>query len=332
MTETREIELESWDRIATHNFDIEYGLIGKSHVFPYLGASITVSLPSFAQISDASREAGYVHSWQKVDGQEIPISAFVHVVDVSVRRGHCIAVPVDVFNRHPNAYDLIREEDQKRLNALAAEANDIASNAFEYWLSVLRWKSGKHHVGRPGVPATNTWSTYLRESGSAAVVWAGSHIIRVSKTDPVTQDAWESAQAALAISSDVPIHLRFFDDAQESWGRHEYRRSIIELAIACEVFMRTPVLRSLPSDLDPGIREMVELANINQYVNKFFPNLLSEEGRVSLKKLTKELSSLFNARNKIMHMAEEDRASAANCSRFSSVAETLFDIGTMVAE
>ena len=63
-----------------------------------------------------------------------------------------------------------------------------------------------------------------------------------------------------------------------------------------------------------------------------FPNLLSEEGRVSLKKLTKELSSLFNARNKIMHMAEEDRASAANCSRFSSVAETLFDIGTMIAE
>jgi hypothetical protein len=142
MTETREIELESWDRFATHNFDIEYGLIGKSHVFPYLGASITVSLPSFAQILDASREAGYVHSWQKVGGQEIPISAFVHVVDVSVRRGHCIAVPVDVFNRHPNAYDLIRAEDQKRLNALAAEANDIASNAFEYWLSVC--------VGSPG--------------------------------------------------------------------------------------------------------------------------------------------------------------------------------------
>jgi hypothetical protein len=96
--------------------------------------------------------------------------------------------------------------------------------------------------------------------------------------------------------------------------------------------MRTPVLRSLPSDLDPGIREMVELANINQYVKKFFPTLLSEEGRVRLKKLTTELSSLFSARNKIMHMAEEDRASAANCNRFSSVAETLFDIGTMMAE
>ncbi|MEM5342408.1 hypothetical protein [Paraburkholderia azotifigens] len=330
MIETREIKLESWDRFATPNLDVEYHLVGQSHVFPYMGATVTLSLPEHERIAEG-RDAGYVHEWQMVDEQQIPQKVFVHQVDVCVQRGHCITLPAEVLSRAPKAFDLIEADDQKRLDTIVGEANDIASNAFEYWLSIMRWKSGNYRIGRPGIPDNSTgWSTYLRESVSLARVWIAPNIIAVSASDPVTRDEWESVRSALEICQEVPIHLKFFDDAQESFSRHEFRRSIIDLAIACEVFMRTLVLQRLPPDLDPDVRAMVEDANINQYMRKFVPNALTEEGKRRLKALASaQLESMFAARNKIMHMAKEDRATGENCLRFIRAVETLFEIGAM---
>ncbi|MGF6265033.1 hypothetical protein OKW49_005961 [Paraburkholderia youngii] len=332
MTETREIKLESWDRFSTPNLDIEYNLIGRSHTFSYMGATVILSLPNHERMGEG-RDDGYVHEWRTVDGGEnIPRKAFVFVADVCVQRGDGVALPAEVLERHPNAFDLISKDDQKTLNGLVVESSDIASNAFEYWLSIMRWKSGDYRIGRPGIPNTTQWSTYLRESGSLKRVWIGPHVIQVPASHAVTENDWETVQLALQTSTEVPIHIKFFDDAQEAFGRHEFRRSIIDLAIACEIFMRTMVLRRIPSDLDPDVRVMLEEANINQYVRKFFPNLLTEEGKKRFKGLANDhLGSLFDARNKIMHMAEGTRATGENCFRFSRAAQTLFEVGAMTA-
>jgi hypothetical protein len=153
-------------------------------------------------------------------------------------------------------------------------------------------------------------------------------MIQMSASDAVTVEKWETVRAALESSEEVPIHIKFFDDAQESLSRHEYRRSILDLAIACEIFMRTLVLQRLPADLDQDVRAMVEDANINQHVRKLFPNVLTAEGGRKFKALANgQLGSLFDVRNKIMHMAKEDRATGENCIRFIKTAETLFEIG-----
>jgi hypothetical protein len=328
VTETREMRLESWDRFGTPNLDIEYGLLGQSHVFPYRGATIRVSLPGLDRMGDESIGAGYVHSWRTEDENRIPQAAFVFEVDLCVQRGHCMTLPVEVLNRHPNAIDLIEAGDQTRLNAFVAEANSIASNAFEYWLSIMRWESGDYQIGRPGRPDASKWSTYLRECESLTRVWSGPHTIAVYRSDAVTKDMWQAVQAALERSFEVPIHLKFFDDAQEFCGRYEFRRSILELAIACEVFMRTPVLQKLPSELNPDVRMLVEEVNANQLRQKFYPRLLTGDAAKKFKALNeKDLKSLFDARNKIMHMAQEDRATEENCVRFIKAAAVLFEIG-----
>jgi hypothetical protein len=332
MTETRELKLESWDRFPTPNLDIEYGLLGQSHTFYYMGATVILSVPDQECIGVGPDADGYVHEWRTNEGEKIPQKAFVFRVDVRVQRGDCVALPAEVLERHPNAFDLIATEDQKALNALVFETGDIASNAFEYWLSIMRWKSGNYRIGRSGITNTPQWSTYLRDSESLKSVWTGPRLIQIQASHAVTESDWKAVQQALETSAEVPTHIKFFDDAQDSISRHEFRRSIIDLAIACEIFMRTLVLRCVPKDLDPDIREMLESANITQYYRKFFPNLLTADGRRRFKGLANDhLESLFDARNKIMHMAEETRATRENCLRFSKAAQTLFEVGAMTA-
>ncbi len=87
-------------------------------------------------------------------------------------------------------------------------------------------------------------------------------------------------------------------------------------------------MNKVPLELDADMRQMLEEANINQYLRKFVPNLLAEKRRTVFKALVNDhLNSLFDVRNKIMHMAREDRATAENCIRFIKATQTLFEIG-----
>jgi hypothetical protein len=70
--------------------------------------------------------------------------------------------------------------------------------------------------------------------------------------------------------------------------------------------------------------------NISQYVTKFFSELLTEEGRALYQPLNKHLTSLFDARNKIMHMNNHERANSEQCIRFIELAKKLFDLDKFI--
>jgi hypothetical protein len=333
MVKIRETKIESWDQFVTRNLTVEYALMGNSHIFPYQGATVRITLPKSNRVVEHYQENALadVYAYREENDEKVLLQININGVDVCVQQGHVVALPGEVFNRRPKATDLISEVDQKRLDAIGTTANNIASNAFEYWLSVLRWKCNNYGIGRPMISDNRSgWSTYLRDAESQHDVWMTPRTMLIFMRKAVTAEDWDSIQAALESGDDAPIYSKLLDDAREYRDRHEYRRSTIDLAIACEVFIRMMVLQSLPQNLDPDVRVMIEEANINQYVRKFFPNLLTIDGQAKFKKLANDhLGSLFDARNKIMHMAQDDRATNENCLRFIKATETLFEIGKM---
>jgi hypothetical protein len=75
----------------------------------------------------------------------------------------------------------------------------------------------------------------------------------------------------------------------------------VDLATACELFLRAVVLRSLPAGLRPALRESIDRESISQYFNRFFPRAISEAARrqynkkqYNRKNMKQELSSLFS--------------------------------------
>ena len=124
----------------------------------------------------------------------------------------------------------------------------------------------------------------------------------------------------------APTYALIRYDAQESLYHCDYRKSLIELAMACELFLRQMVLKRLPAKLSPTLVEAIEELNINQYVSRHFRGILSEAGTLEFGRLSKELNSLFSKRNKLLHMGESEPATIENCERFLKVARRLHNL------
>jgi hypothetical protein len=330
MQEPREIQLESQHQFQISNLTIDVGLMGQSHEFSYRGATVTVKLPSRADVGDPSDRfaSAYPHMHRKV-GDELELLAVdIAAVQVNVALDEKIALVPEVLNRIPNATDLIPEADCARLMDIGIRANNTASNAFEYWITVLRWQCDNPNVGRPVSGPVMIYQNHLLDTNSKSRVWLMPNGVQVYMSKMLTEKQWITAQTFLQSGEDVPVYNLLLDDARYYRTRYEFRRSIIDLAIACEVFIRTIVLRTLPPTLDADMRDYIDDANINQYRHKYLFNLLSDEGKAALEKLNKSsLNSLFALRNDIMHRADDGRATVENCDRYIGATRRLFEIG-----
>ena len=134
-------------------------------------------------------------------------------------------------------------------------------------------------------------------------------------------------QQRLAGRATIPIYIAMKHEAQEFATFGDYRRAIIDLAIACETFIRQSVLDTLPADIRANIWKFIEEGNIDQYISNFLPSLLGPAAATQYRKTLKdELSSLFSKRNDIMHRGVSTDATSDNCRRFVAVFDALLEL------
>ncbi len=189
----------------------------------------------------------------------------------------------------------------------------------------MRWCLDDYRIGRfERVGNDSGWSTYLEELETGKDVWIGRACYSVQGYKVITPANWGDIQDHLSSSINVPVYVSLKHDAELSMSHGDYVRSIVELAMACEVFMRFMVLDRLPKELGGTLSEAIEELNINQYVTKHFRALVPADNLKEYGKLSGELSSLFSKRNKIVHMGKDTGADAENCKRFLELANKLF--------
>jgi hypothetical protein len=315
-------------------FAVLPALMGKSHEFEFAGSRIIISLPNLSGVGDvtSNQPKAVCQAWRLVNGERIPSNYDIYQVQIKVISGAAPAIHPDMLNLNINQYDLIDEEEQRVLDDLGNSNFDIAVAAYEYWLAVLRWKTGNHQIGREdtiGNAAGMTPRLYTVDTEKA--VWASMVVISFGASHKTTVEEWEASAVALKNNEKVPEYIMLLQDGQESHQRLDYRRSLIDIAIACEIYLRFKVLSSMPDNLLPSLRVAIESMNITQYVTKFFPEILDIDGKAAYKHLNKELTSLFDARNKIMHMHNNERATSEQCVRFIALAKNLFQLDVNIS-
>jgi hypothetical protein len=313
----------------TTNLAIEPALLGNKHEFSFQGKKVVIQLPNLQSVSrsrgdDTSATWGY---YRVIDGKDTPQQIKIHEIIVRVQLIERINVAPEMMTRPPNAFELMSEAEQSILNQTAEDAHEFAKEAFAHWTAVVRWVSRKFTIGRPFVSFGSIIHTpVLRVAENDHRIWAPPTVISVNGTPTLTQDIWDRAKENLNRSEPVPQYISLLQDAEYYAECNDYRRSIIEVAIACEIFLRQKVIESLPTTLSKNLSTAVEELNVSQYINKHFPALLSDAGQGEMKALKKDLTSLFDLRNKIMHMDNSERASAHECSRFCGMAWRLFSL------
>jgi len=321
------VKIKSWNRFLTRNLAVAPEVLGQEHLFPFENSTVSIKIPSIDQVDRGKGydEVASVGARRAVDNE--PLEFNIHKVDVEVSIPIIVSVPSEVLDRPANAYDLFSDEEQNRLNKVAEQHQSIAEKAFEYWIRVTRWVCDDSRIGRDRVEDFRSgWSTYLIDVERNTKVWIQGHVFYVSKYKTLKPEEWQEIQLRLSNGSQPPIYVELKHDAEENMRLGDYRRSLVDMAMACETFLRFAVLQKLPVELNIKLAAYIEEGNISQYISKFFPEIIDEAANKQFKKLKSDLFSMFDRRNKLVHMGKDDGLDEKLCRKFLKVTQELLSI------
>jgi len=294
-------------------------LLGTSHYFDYKGYIVEIRMPSSTD-ERKLRTAGY----HVIDGKEIPFISQVKIVDIYIKIS--------------NALECINSRDENNVNPnhklagcdpneLISEMTKASISAFKYWLDIVRLFTKDYHIGLRSRRATSHDHASIIASDSEKRICSGPFCINSKIVDHgIEREIWDEIQSELKKGTSLPIHYQFLIDANHALEDNRLKSCIIDLAMACETYLRFSVFELL-GECPEDVKSNMELANINAFTNGYFKNRVIPSQKTKYDKLKKDhLNSLFDARNKLVHMGEVKRVTRENCVRFINATNDLFSV------
>jgi hypothetical protein len=323
--------IASWNRFISRNLSIHPDLIGAAHEFSHEQHKITIRLPSIKHLPTEPNRGELVtfNHYTEVDGKKTPIQYWVHVVDVLVEIPVKVSVPREMLDRPPNAFEIVSKNQQKYLNQLASTHGAIAERAFDLWLRTLRWKCDNSAIGRPEISGFESgWSTYLIAEPEDKEIWIAPMVFQAKGSKIVTPEVWEEVRSSLDSGLAPPVYADLVMDAIEHIKLGDLQRAVVDVAIACESFLRTLVAVSLPTGLQDSIITYIDDANIRPILDKFIPDILDPLEKKELDKIKGKLHAIFDVRNKIVHKGSGSGVTAEMCRGYIETAKRLIALRT----
>lgn len=327
--ELEELTFVSWNRFVPRNLSIHRDLVGAEHEFISDGNHITIKLPSANHLPTEPNREGSLsfNGWRDVDGKKIPEEYHVNSVDIEVSIAEKIVLPSKVLEVSPCAYDIIPKTQQERLTGLANKSSSVAERAFDLWIRTLRWKCDYSAIGRPEVSGCESgWSTYLIAKPQNRRVWIAPSVLMIMGSKKVTHEMWEAAGDSLKVGCSPPVYIDLMMDATEHIKLNDLHRATVDMAIACETFLRMLVAQNLPINIPSSVASYIDDANIRQVLEKFIPEILGSTGNNELRKIKNKLHSLFDTRNRIVHKGLTAQLTKNLCETFLETTRKLLSL------
>lgn len=328
-----EISAKTWNRFVTTNMHVVAEVMGSIHEFEFEKHRVSIRLPKKEHIERGKGFDDVGHLASFLTETEEPLLYGVAKVDVEVSVPKIVNVPEEALSSPPKQVKYFSEEQRKVVDAVCDDFTGIAKRAFQYWLEIIRWVSDDALIGQPSVSGFESGlSTYLMDASTNHRVWASTQVLTVRCSTELTKEHWLKAAEHLKNGDEIPMHLRFLHDAKASRRNRQYEKAVIEIAMACEIYLRYSVFEYIPVSTPEEIKRYIEEANINKYSSQFFRSLVPESAVSDYKKIAKEISSLMSRRNKYVHMGQMHDADDTLCHRFIHAAEELFKIRLRLKE
>jgi len=301
--------------------------MGSNHSFTFESYSVCIRLPppEHANRDEIYDQVAHISS-RRADTNK-PLSFRIEKVDVVINLPKTLSIPDEALVNPPNQFQHFSEEQQVFIEDACKTHYEIAKRAFVYWLEIIRWASGFALIGQPDISDIKSgWATHIMDVSTGHMVWGGTIIDVISKDSEVNIDHWSKAEEYLKNGSILPMYHRFLHDAENSMRNGFYEKAILELAMACEIYIRYSVFEFIPDNTPQAFVTYLEEANINKYSSSFFKNLVPTANKIKYKKTTVEISSLMSKRNSYVHMGKMEGADVGHCRRYISALKVLFEI------
>lgn len=315
-----EIDANTFHQFSIDRLCVTPELLGVTHQFLFSGQKIVISLPVLDK-DTVPIDRRRVECWKwKADGH-VPLEYMVNGVDMEIETNQRFQIPEELLLLSPNQFDLVGPEERKRLDQTVRSAEDVSRNAFEYWMSVLRWKSRIGHIGEPRVryASDSGGGAVLRERTSGKRLWLGPRIIVAEGRRPVTIEHWSAAQATLAAGKSSPVWFKFLFDSEQRANNNDLTGSVLSLAIALEVNVRRVFSKGL-QDVEPMVMEVLDQANLRSLLNRMTKlTYWSDEWKQATD--LSIFNQLMTRRDKIMHSAMIEELSLKELRRMHAAVQ-----------
>ena len=213
-------------------------LLENSHFFSHRDFNVEVRIPS----SDETRKLR-VAALHVVDGKDVP--TIYHVKSI------------DIYITIPNDIKCINTEDTNNVNPnhkitgcdpneLLSELTNVSIDAYKYWVDIVRLQTHDYQIGLRLRGATSHDSASIVDGDSEKKICSGPITITSRLVDKgINKDTWNRIQSNLSQKIALPVHYQFLIDAIHALQDKRLKSCIIDLAIACEIYLRYSVFEVL---------------------------------------------------------------------------------------
>jgi len=337
MTDSQ-INIVSWSRFTTRDFTVAPELLGLSHEFPFKDGQIEIELPSTGKLPEEITDESVsivesrdsivtIKSYREEYGRKIPIEFSINSVDVQVCLDETITLPEEILTRKSNPVDLLSKKQLTQLNRIMKSHTNLAAEAFDRWIRILRWKSNNGSIARPEFHGFESgWGTYLLNGATKRRIWRNPFILTFSIVSPITLSIWRDVETTLKLGQESPVYIDSMFDGIEQFRVGNLQQSVVYLAVACESFMRARVMQNLPEGLTAAVVRYIYEANIRQIQEHLFKDTLNDVQAKLLKSINSRLHQLFDARNTILHSGYKQDLTPADCQKYVQATKNLVSI------
>lgn len=324
-----QFELASWNRLLTRDLAISPGLVGFFHKFSFEGRTVVINLPGTEKLPNEPNQGDLLsfNGWRETEGKKMPLYYWVHSVDITVSLPSAVALTPEILNNPPNAYEIVSKSKQEKLDLLAKDSAPLTRRAFNLWLRVLRWKSNYGAIGRPEFRGQGSGrGIHLITESSGQRIWIWHDAFRSRGATPITPEIWKAAELALLNQLIPPVYTELMFDAIEHMGLGDLQRALVDMAVACETYLRKIIADSLPTGIIDSMTEYIDDANIRKVLTKFVPDLINEKQKRNLKNIKSTLHQLFDKRNDILHSGKVEDLTITECEKYLEATKRLFQL------
>lgn len=118
-------------------------IMGRSHDFNFRGSRILITLPEVSDVDDSHSDdpKAICQSWLLVDGAHVPAEYNVYKIKLKVFLNEMQPIHPQMLVLNINQFAWLEQSEQVALNEICNDNWKVAVEAYEYWLSVLRWST-----------------------------------------------------------------------------------------------------------------------------------------------------------------------------------------------
>jgi hypothetical protein len=201
-------------------------------------------------------------------------------------------------------HSLFSRREMDKLNKLTEKYEKLLDEAFQYWIDMLRWKSGRPSLCQfDHERYTSSWATYLIDGNSKKRFYRPPSVVAWDLNTPIGAQTWRMVHDALAHNEQVPIWRIYLAEANQKMRMEDFRGVVIDLAIASETLIRalTTTTQFLVAPVNNAYTKLINGISISRILEDWHKLGFNNTGWRKLESDRKELKRVMDLRNANMH-------------------------------